>query len=515
MTNEPGKLGYPDLTKIEYVFDALLGHGMFTDKLPPCFASEDFLKFARQNSIPLKSKNHGYIEYRAVRHTNVPRQLAIPHPESYWQLCHHIKENWQRINEHIGKPQKKFNFTHVREIKNQKFIFKMNYKAVDKWKNEELAIDYSFSCQYVVSADISACFPSIYSHSIPWAIKGKKWAKDSRFPTWDNRNRDGEDAWPNDLDIISRSVKDGETNGLLIGPHSSNIISEIILTQIDCKLQDKGFLKVIRHIDDYIFYAKDELEAQNFLRTLDVELKYFELLLNAKKTKIDSFFDYTSDDWVSQLNQFQFPFTDNAIGFTTINSFVDYALKLSLKINNYAVVNYAIKLIAGKNLSVRAKRLYIKKMLQIALNHPYLLPLTEKYVFTFAEDIAPFLNDFLPCLLKKTLDQGTTDSLSFLFYYAVKYDLKINFTIDNAKEIIVLNDCISILLACKYAEKQENKDILNLFYDYAKKIINFTKREQDQYWLFLYEILEAKHLDSFLKKLKEENIRFYDIEYDR
>ena len=159
--------------------------------------------------------------------------------------------------------------------------------------------------------------------------------------------------------------------------------------------------------------------------------------------------------------------------------------------------------------------MYIKKILQIALNHPYLLPLTEKYVFTFAEDIAPFLNDFLPCLLKKALDQGTTDSLSFLFYHAVKYDLKINFTIDNAKEIIVLNDCISMLLAYKYAEKQEDKDILNLFYEYAKKIIKFTKREQDQYWLFIYEILEAKHLDGFLKKLKEENIRFYDIEYGR
>lgn len=31
--------------------------------------------------------------------------------------------------------------------------------------------------RYVVKADISTCFPSIYTHSIPWALAGKATAK--------------------------------------------------------------------------------------------------------------------------------------------------------------------------------------------------------------------------------------------------------------------------------------------------------------------------------------------------
>lgn len=99
------------------------------------------------------------------------------------------------------------------------------------------------------------------------------------------------DVWANDLDEHVRSLKDGETNGLLIGPHASNIISEIILTQVDIALQNKGFAKVIRNIDDYTFYATSELDAQNFLRVLTTELKKYELQLNAKKTTITPYID--------------------------------------------------------------------------------------------------------------------------------------------------------------------------------------------------------------------------------
>lgn len=35
-------LAYPDLENPEDVFESLLGYGIFTDKLPPCFSSKGF-----------------------------------------------------------------------------------------------------------------------------------------------------------------------------------------------------------------------------------------------------------------------------------------------------------------------------------------------------------------------------------------------------------------------------------------------------------------------------------------
>jgi hypothetical protein len=44
-------------------------------------------------------------------------------------------------------------------------------------------------------------------------------------------NRD-KNKWFNQIDFYTRNLKDQETHGLLIGPHASNLLSEIILVNI-------------------------------------------------------------------------------------------------------------------------------------------------------------------------------------------------------------------------------------------------------------------------------------------
>ena len=85
--------------------------------------------------------------------------------------------------------------------------------------------------KYLVNADISTCFSSIYTHSIPWALVGKETSKE---------NKGNRQEWYNDLDFYVRNTKNGETHGLLIGSHTSNLLSEIILTSIDHELSCKN-----------------------------------------------------------------------------------------------------------------------------------------------------------------------------------------------------------------------------------------------------------------------------------
>lgn len=135
-------------------------------------------------------------------------------------------------------------------------------------------------------------------------------------------------------------------NGLLIGQHSSNLISEIILTKIDNELQKK-YDKFIRHIDDYRFYANNYEEGVSFLRDLRLVLRKYEMTINDKKTEIISLPSPLLENWVDELNKFYFP-EGKEIKFITIRSFLDLALKLSQKSSNSAILNYAIKMINGK-----------------------------------------------------------------------------------------------------------------------------------------------------------------------
>ncbi len=527
------KLAYPDLQDPDFIFEALLGHGLFSKKIPPCFTSENLLRYISEKKFDKSEikapKVHSFVRYRATRNTSIPRLLSIPHPESYWGLCKLISKYWDNINLHNGKPNIKFSNCHVGRVKDKKYIFEMNYKK-ERYEQEEVEIDYALGAEYVVEADISTCFPSIYSHSISWAIMGKTEAKKNREPTWKSKT----DSWANDLDFYSRSINDNETNGLLIGPDTSNIISEIILTQVDVALQERGFKKVIRYIDDYRFYAKNENDARDFLKQLEIELHKFELTLNEKKTKIISFSNYIDESWVSELNQFSFPEKqkDETLGFTTVNNYIEYALRIARKYENYAVLKYAIKVIGSKeNLSIRAKRLYIKKISVLTLNHPYLLPLLESYVFKFKEafnelidesgvlfqeSANSFITSFINSLLKKSLAKGVTDGIAFGFYFAIIYKITIDSTVlsESVDFILDLEDCVSMVLLWKYCIPKKDQEVkCKKLKERAKEVGQRDQREKDALWLFIYEVLSSEELtnckEEFLSNIKKSNVSFF------
>ena len=67
---------------------------------------------------------------------------------------------------------------HLRKRSDTKSLFLMNYK---NWRTDDNAnIDFLVGSHYIVYADISTCFPSIYTHSIPWALVGKTNAKQEK-----------------------------------------------------------------------------------------------------------------------------------------------------------------------------------------------------------------------------------------------------------------------------------------------------------------------------------------------
>lgn len=213
----------------EDVLKGLLAHGLFADKIPPILNSEAFYDYYIKKGKPtFEKKGKDYVRYESMRNVNIPRLLSIPNPFAYANLCNCISCNWSNLQSFfkglLTAQTYKVSRIHLRKMKDKEHLFEMNYKRFEDDKDP--CEDIMIKNRYKVEADISNCFPSIYSHSIAWAILGKKTAKERR----------GVGEWCNELDYFVRNIKNEETNGILIGPHSSNLISEMILSSVDCKL---------------------------------------------------------------------------------------------------------------------------------------------------------------------------------------------------------------------------------------------------------------------------------------
>lgn len=134
--------------------------------------------------------------------------------------------------------------------------------------------------------DISRCFPSIYTHSITWALLSKRCIKDNL------KHKD--DFWGGEFDRIMQELNYNETNGIVIGPEFSRVFAEIILQKVDkeveMEISDKFHFvyktdyDIYRYVDDYfLFYSKDDVKTE-ILKIYKSKLQEYNLHFNDSKT---------------------------------------------------------------------------------------------------------------------------------------------------------------------------------------------------------------------------------------
>lgn len=513
-----------DFTKEKLSQDAvltgLLDYGLFADKVPPCFTSEGLAAHALETMIGTLDETddkklkdnigkcaHDYIRYEALRDINIPRHLGIPHPEAYAAQSLAISRHWQAIATHCNQPRPLVSRIHVRHTGDGK-IFKMNYKGIERYQLEEDEIRWMAGAQYVVHADVASCFSSIYTHSIPWALHGKAVAKESTSVTTLAGNL---------LDKCTQNTRDKQTNGLLIGPHSSNIVAEIILTKIDVELQIKGHKKLARHIDDYTFYADDFVQAERFVKDLGMCLRSFEMSLNDKKTRILPLPSPSAENWIQRLNRFVFPKEDD-VRFSLVRSFLDLALECSQALGKSTPLNYAIKALANakspRKLNDRARRLYVLEAMNLALSYPYLAPQLDKYVFDMYvdSDLAKNVGEFASALVRLGIRKLYPDAIAHAFYYSLKHGVKLDLTDKDLIEIIVLDDCIANVMLLEYANQHNRSKVVAAIKKRATAIKKADTREKDKNWLLIYQVWSVADLNgngqTFLANLKAKDFKF-------
>ena len=261
----------------EFVIKALLQHNYLPtqkedqNELPPIITSKHFtpdLAIKLINGKCRKSDGYDTVDYKLTRFTGISRICSIPYPTAYADLSICIKENWDSLKYIV---ENKNSIIRPRRHDDGRIII-MDYESSRQKTRKEL--ESMFSCRYFVRTDISNCYPNIYSHAVPWGIVGIDFAK---------KQKGDRSLWFNQLDHKISWLKRNETQGVAIGPATSNILCEAILARVD-EILSKNY-HFVRFIDDYRGYFDLDSEAQAFLRDLENELSKYKLLLNIQKTE--------------------------------------------------------------------------------------------------------------------------------------------------------------------------------------------------------------------------------------
>ncbi len=455
----------------DFVYNALVQENYFPtqkrerEELPPVFSTQGLNRENRTLLEETSMRKAGYdqIIYKSTRFNNVSRLMSIPHPLPYIQLANCIAVNWDNLK---FTAENKASRIKPKKHSDGRLII-MDYESTIEHARRTSKI--SFGKRFTVRTDISNCFPSVYSHSIPWAIVGMNDAK---------INKDGS-LWYNKLDYHQRMLQRNETVGLPIGPATSNVIIESILAKVDKKLVDEGFIfsrdgEFSRYIDDYTAFCTSHTEAKKFITLLSDQLEQYKLMLNIKKTEILEQPTPLSPDWISELST-------RISGTQTFNQidairYLDFALSLLSTNPDGSVLKYVAKSLISK---VAIGRTFLSYLLNLSFYYPILLPLFKTRLPDL-DLLKPFRNELLE-ILGESIENKRSDGMAWTIYYLNA--LSFNIPFDLANRIVETEDCFAIALL---NSSDEHSSVVQ---EFANGIV--AKNDLyliDRYWLLLYQL---------------------------
>lgn len=283
-----------DLTHEEARKFFLKDESYFSFDLPKYFTFSELLKNV-SNEIEGKSINELWrecpnkfknVNYKLLTNKDGKyawRPFQLIHPALYVALVHKIseKKNWETIR------NKFIEFGKNHQIKCTSLSIESGTQQSDKaeqishWVQEveQKSIELSLDYEFLYRTDITDCYGSIYTHSVPWALHGRKESKD---------NRDDNSLVGNNIDRLLQAMSWGQTNGIPQGSTLIDFIAEMVLGYADCLLSEriaelKDF-EIIRYRDDYRIFVNNPQDGEEILKNLTEVLIGLSLKLNESKT---------------------------------------------------------------------------------------------------------------------------------------------------------------------------------------------------------------------------------------
>lgn len=347
------------------ILKSLLAKGYFPRELPPVFTTTDFGKHAldiladwqsaklfsikETKKFPKVNGNQirGRYGYRDLKPTDPEiiskpkkiyerRIIHITHPIPQALLTKEFAGNWRKLqrilsNRRYSEDKISISEQHERSIEGINFPLHRAKK------------DYiEATSDWLVRTDISRFYPSIYTHSIPWAAYGKKRVK-SNLKLYSG-------SFADRLDVLIRACNSNQTIGIPIGPETSRIVAEIISSRIDSKYSEK--LKprngtIDRLQDDWIVGANSLAEAEKILSVVGACYRDYGLEINGTKTSITHIVASDIESWRSEIAAF-LSHRKGGLKGERLKELLNLCLRLQLASPSEPVINYTLAIIEGR-----------------------------------------------------------------------------------------------------------------------------------------------------------------------
>ena len=316
------------------------------------------------------------------------RTFGIIEPKIYHDMVWYLMNEWDLITNHLFNSKNKiysYSFPIPVTKKNEGELGnlragRMIYEFLEMAENDLVA--EAFNYKYILKTDIKNFYPSIYTHSIAWAIHTKKVIRTSG-------NRNAYDKFLGlKLDKLIQYANDGCTNGIPIGPAISDLIAEIILSAVDTESSkeiDKlgiDFLAV-RFKDDYRILCQTKEDANKIIRILQKQLKNFNLALNDDKSEVNELPEGLFREWTADYQQFSLRYK-NKISYNRFEKSLRGTLKVDKQHRGTGVVDRFLSELSSN--SFKLKLDFNEKNLMKAIS--LLLLLKERRYKSFPQILA-------------------------------------------------------------------------------------------------------------------------------
>lgn len=235
----------------------------------------------------LEPKEFDNVNYKLYHNKNGKyswRPFELIHPLLYVNLINTITEqsNWDTILKRFKRLNRRTQIECMSmPIVSENDKSDKANQILEWWKNiEQKSLELGLEYRYIYHTDISDCYASIYTHSIPWALHSKRVSKQKKSSLIGDR-----------IDTQIQAMAFGQTNGIPQGSVLMDFIAEIVLNYADLLLTlklrkiKKSKFKIIRYRDDYRIFVNDLSVAEDIVKSLTEVLMELGLKLNSSKTE--------------------------------------------------------------------------------------------------------------------------------------------------------------------------------------------------------------------------------------
>ncbi|WP_305952106.1 RNA-directed DNA polymerase [Emticicia oligotrophica] len=456
------------------------------------------------------------------------RFLQIPNPKHFLLLCEKIATNWTAFATVFALSNYSKSFPIPETLTTKRSVSTFS-KSVSDFRNELL--NTSFDKIIEIRVDISKFYPTIYTHSIAWALLGKEKAK-YYFKQKDNIATliAGGDLdaslykFAESVDMAVRSCQERQSIGIPIGPDTSHIIAETVACRIDSIINSKFSsigLKACRYYDDFYLYVSSKDEADKVLKGIQLILADFQLEMNESKIRIKEFPFAIEDEFALQL--FSFTFKDTNFGnslkhyFSLVWSFAEKNPKKADTIFKYSLRTFEY---CSTKIPKNTWKIFEDLLFKTALIEPSILDIVTRVLLTYKSYLDLSSKEKLKNVINKIINEHSPVNHNFEVSWALWLAKTFEITIDeiSANNIIRTKDSISNLILLDLINNTAlvigTPSINDLEVDLKDDIL-FSEN-----WLLAYEGVKKGWLNPanpnllddnlFFKLLKDKNIEFYD-----